>query len=401
MLTVSKYCRLLCLGLILPFVPVKAEWKEFKLLKSYVKTSDIGKGRELVKKCLADTLISRDPKLYSLARSLEVKANDAENMKLYLHQKYDTTGFFNSVCSIFEYTLKEEAIVCSTHSKQAEKTRKKNRAFLKRYYPNLYRGGVFFIKNKQWASADKLFSMYIDIARSDYFKGEKQMLDSRLPRAAFWSMASCFESKNFKDVFKYQSLAEADSANFDYALQYETMAYEGLRDTANYVESLRRGLGESSFSDFFFSRLADFLSNTRKYQEAYQLNDSLMTLKPDNKLYLFAQVAVLFNLKQYDKCISMAERLLSVDSEDIQTFYYIGLCWYNKGVSYESTLSPNPTSTEYKKRMEEVRTMYKTAMPYLERYKDAYPNDKSKWQIPLYKIYFSLNMVDKLNNLEK
>lgn len=126
-----------------------------------------------------------------------------------------------------------------------------------------------------------------------------------------------------------------------------------------------------------------------------------MTLKPDNKLYLFAQVAVLFNLKQYDKCISMAERLLSVDSEDIQTFYYIGLCWYNKGVSYESTLSPNPTSTEYKKRMEEVRTMYKTAMPYLERYKDAYPNDKSKWQIPLYKIYFSLNMVDKLNNLEK
>lgn len=401
MLTVSKYCRLLCLGLILPFVPVKAEWKEFKLLKSYVKTSDIGKGRELVKKCLADTLISRDPKLYSLARSLEVKANDAENMKLYLHQKYDTTGFFNSVCSIFEYTLKEEAIVCSTHSKQAEKTRKKNRAFLKRYYPNLYRGGVFFIKNKQWASADKLFSMYIDIARSDYFKGEKQMLDSRLPRAAFWSMASCFESKNFKDVFKYQSLAEADSANFDYALQYETMAYEGLRDTANYVKLLRRGLGESSFSDFFFSRLADFLSNTRKYQEAYQLNDSLMALKPDNKLYLFAQVAVLFNLKQYDKCISMAERLLSVDSEDIQTFYYIGLCWYNKGVSYESTLSPNPTSTEYKKRMEEVRTMYKTAMPYLERYKDACPNDKSKWQIPLYKIYFSLNMVDKLNNLEK
>ena len=78
------------------------------------------------------------------------------------------------------------------------------------------------------------------------------MLDSRLPRAAFWSMASCFESKNFKDVFKYQSLAEADSANFDYALQYETMAYEGRRDTANYVKSLRRGLGESSFSDFFF-----------------------------------------------------------------------------------------------------------------------------------------------------
>lgn len=124
MLTVSKYCRLLCLGLILPFVPVKAEWKEFKLLKSYVKTSDIGKGRELVKKCLADTLISRDPKLYSLARSLEVKANDAENMKLYLHQKYDTTGFFNSVCSIFEYTLKKResyALPIPNRQKRPEK----------------------------------------------------------------------------------------------------------------------------------------------------------------------------------------------------------------------------------------------------------------------------------------
>lgn len=396
-----KLKHLLLFFFLTPLLICGAEWKELKQLKSYVKTSDIGKGRELLKKCLNDTLISRDPQLYSLATALEVKANDAENMKLYLHQSYDTAGFFNSVCNIFEYTMQEEKLLKDTESKQFEKVQKKNRISLQRYYPNLYNGGVFFVKNKQWGAANRLLAMYIDVALVDYFGDEKIVNGTRLPRAAFWSMASSYESKEYDKVFRYQTIAEADSANFDYALQYEALAYSELRDTTNYIKSLKRGLKESAFSDYFFSRLADLLNESHKYQEAYELNDSLLALRPNNKLYLLAQTVVLFNQNQYDRCLDVANKLLDLDSNNIQASYYVGLCWFNKGVGYENTLSPNPTSAEYKKRTQEVNRMYQTAMPYLERYKDANPNDKEKWQAPLYKIYFSLNLVDKLNELEK
>ena len=397
----SRLIMLLYFVSVVPLVLCGAEWKELKLLKSYVKTSDIGKGRELVGKCLKDTLINQEPRFYSLATALEVKANDAENMKLYLHQKYDTTGFFNSVCNIFEYTLKEEETLRAASPKQALKKQRKNRAFLKRYYPNLFSGGVFFVKNRQWSSADRLLSTYIDMAQSDYFGNDNSVANARLPRAAFWSMVSCYEGKNFEGVFKYQSLAEADSANFDYALQYESRAYEELRDTASYVKSLKRGLNTSGTPDYFFSRLADFLNDTHNFQDARLLNDSLLALYPDNKLYLLAQTVVLFNLKLYDNCLEMASRLQAVAPDNVQVCYYMGLCWYNKGISYESTLSPNPTSTEYKRRMEEVRQMYRKAMPYMERYKETAPGEEEKWQAPLYKIYFSLNMADKLKEIEK
>jgi tetratricopeptide (TPR) repeat protein len=402
LLKLMRY-RLLLLIYIVSAVPLtlcSAEWKELKLLKSYIKSSDIGKGRELVSKCLKDTNISQSPQLYTLATSLEVKANDAENMKLYLHQKYDTTGFFNSVCNIFEYTLKEEKILWSTNPKKAQKKQSKNQDFLRRYYPNLFSGGLYFVKNKQWSSANRLLSMYIDITQSGYLEKEKSVAEAKLPRAAFWSMVASYEDKNYEGVFKYQNLAETDSANFDYALQYESMAYDKLRDTVNYVKSLRRGLGKSESSDYFFSRLNDFLNDTHNYREARTLNDSLLVLFPDNKLYLFAQTAVLFNLEMYDSCLEMANRLLSVDLDNIQVCYYIGLCWYNKGVGYESTLTPNPTSVQYKKRMKEVRQMYQKAMPYLEKYKEAFPKENAKWQAPLYKIYFSLNMASKLKEIE-
>ena len=395
------YIRIVLLSLLMaPLMLCASELKELKLLKSYVKTSNIGKGRELVKKCLNDSIFNTSPELYSLATALEIKANDAENMKLYLHQQYDTTGFFNSVCSIFEYTLKEESLLRETNPRLALKTQKKNHVMLKRYYPNLYSGGMFFVKNKKWDSADRLFSMYIDVSRSEHFKDDKFTTTARLPRAAFWSMACNYETKKYKDVFRYQTLAEADSANFDYALQYEALSYAELRDTLNYEKSLKRGLTQSTFSDYFFSRLTDLLNNTRQYKKAFELNDSLLKKYPNNKLYLYGQTVVLFNMKQYEQCLSFAERLLKLDPDNIQACYYIGLCWFNQAVSYESTLSPNPTSQDYKKRREEVNQMYRVAMPYLEKFKDKTPKEKDKWQAPLYKIYFNLNMEDKLKELE-
>ncbi len=387
--------------ILIPTTLYAGDWKELKDLKSFVKTSNIGKGRELIAKCLKDTLINKEPELYRHAIALETKANDAENMKLYLKQKYDTVAFFNTTYCIFDYSLKLEQALQNINPQQALKAKKKNAVTLKPYYPNLYSGGVFFVKNKNWALADKILSMYIDVTQSEMFNEDKNITMARLPRAAFLDMRSCYEEKKYRDVFKYTSLAEADSANLDYVLQYEALSYEQLKDTTNYVKTLKRGLNELNESDYFFSRLTDFLNGIHHYQSACTLNDSLLTLRPDNKLYLYAQTVALFNMNAYDNCIKNTERLLQLEPENFEALYYIGLCWYNKGVGYENTLSPDPTSKDYKKRKAEVNQMFTKAMPYLEKFRETHPNDKEKWQAPLYKIYFSLNMSNKLKELEK
>lgn len=375
--------------------------KEYKNLKEYIKTSNYAKGREQIAKCLTDSTINTDPKLYDLAIALETKANDAENMKLYLNQKYDTTAFFNTGSKIVEYTLKRDSLLMASDPSAATAKRKKGVAELMPYYQNLYNGGVFFVKNKQWAAADRMFSMFINGADAPMLSGNTNTTIAKMARAAFWSMTACYESKQYRDVFKYHELAEADTANINYVLQYEALSYEQLHDTAQYVAKLKEGILKSpAATEFFFSRLTDYYNSVYDYKAAYELNDSLLRTDSTSTLYLYAQTIVLFNMKAYDPCISNTNRLLSIDPDNIEANYYLGLCWYNKGLDYDATITPDPTSKKYKNSKKEVNRMFTEAMPHLEKFRKARPKDKERWQAPLYRIYFSLNLSDKLKELE-
>lgn len=378
--------------------------KEYKNMKEYIKTSNYAKGREQIAKCLADTTINADPEFYALAIALETKANDAENMKLYLNQKYDTTAFFNSNSKIVEYSLMQDKAQ-NALSPLPDSKRKKKAASLLPYYQNLYNGGVFFIKHKQWATADHMFSMFIDNAQNPLINAQSSMVNvqsTKMARAAFWSMTACYESKQYKDVFKYRHLAEADTANINYVLQYEALAYEQLKDTANYVSKLKEGIAKNpTATEFFFSRLTDHYNSVHDYKSAYMLNDSLLRTDSTSTLYLYAQTIALFNMKEYDKCISNTESLLRISPDNADANCYLGLCWYNKGLDYDATLIPDPTSRTYKENKRKVNQMFEQAMPYLEKFRAARPNDKERWQAPLYRIYFSLNLSDKLKELEK
>ena len=398
----SPLTPLLLLALLISISGSSATRKEFKNLKAYIKAANYAKGREQIAKCLADSTINNDPKLYDLAIALETKANDAENMKLYLNQKYDTAAFFNTASKIVEYSLMRDKILAKMDPVVVTSKRKKYAVGLPSYYQNLYKGGVYFIKNKQWAAADRMFSMYIANADTPLLHGAAPGNGSKMARAAFWSMAACYENKQYKDVFKYHTLAEADTANIGYVLQYEALAYEQLHDTARYVAKLKEGISKSpTASEFFFSRLTDHYNSIRDYQSAYQLNDSLLRTDSTSTLYLYAQTIALFNMKQYDKCIDNTTHLLHIDPDNNEGNYYLGLCWYNKGLDYDATIIPDPTSKKYKEKKNEVNRMFANAMPYLEKFRQARPNEKERWQAPLYRIYFSLNLSDKLKEIEK
>lgn len=374
--------------------------KEYKNLKEYLKTSNIGKGREQIAKCLADSVMSADPKFYDLAIALEKKANDAENMKLYLHQKYDTASFFNSNSKIVEYTLTQDSLQ-NKIAPLPESKRKKVAADLMPYFQNLYNGGMFYVKHKNWAEADRMLSRYIETSKSSLMQSQAAGNSGKLARAAFWIITANFESKQYPAVLKYRELAENDTANIYYVMQYETIVYEQMHDTANYVKKLKEGIIRNPTStEFFFSRLTDYYNSVRDYKSAYQLNDSLLRTDSTSTLYLYAQTIALFNMKEYDKCIENTQKLLSIDANNPEGNYYIGLCWYNKGLDYDATITPDPTSQTYKEDKRKVNQMFERAMPHLEAFRAMRPNEKERWQAPLYRIYFSLNLSNKLKELE-
>lgn len=380
--------------------------KELKNLKAYVKASNISQGRQLIAKCLQDSTINTDMELYDLAVMLEKKANDAENLKLYLNQKYDTAAFFNSISEMFRYAGMQDSICLSAEGKRIsahkwEKQRRNSRELLRSYYPNLYSGGIFFVKNKNYASAMKLLSQYISLPQTALWAGVLRADSVRVPRAAFWYVTSSMEQKLWDQVFRYSALAETDTANLALVLQAEAQALEQKGDSLGYIQALKRGLAESPAPEFFFSRLTDRYNAHGDFRASKWLCDSLLREDGDNALYLYARTIALFNLKEYDECIKNTRTLIEADSTVSEGYCYMGLCWYNKGLLLDERLTPDPTSSAYRKKKQEVNTMFTEAMPWLEKYRTLAPKDTARWEAPLYRIYFSLNLSDKLRQMEK
>lgn len=380
--------------------------KELQNLKSYVKASNFAQGRQVVARCLQDSTINTDMRLYDLAIMLEKKANDAENMKLYLNQKYDTAAFFNSISEMFRFAGIQDSICLSTVHKQTqahkwEKQRHRSRELMRAYYPNLYSGGIFFVKNKNYPSAMKLLSQYITLPETPLWAGVLKADRVRLPRAAFWYVTSSLEQKQWNETFRFAQLAETDTANIALVLQAEAQALEQKGDSSGYMQALKRGLNESPSPEFFFSRLTDQYNAHGDFMASKLLCDSLLEHDKSNTLYLYARTIALFNLKYYDECISNTQLLLEADSTVSEAYCYLGLSWYNKGLLLDERLTPDPTSSAYRKKKQEVNAMFTHAMPWLEKYKAVAPKETSRWEAPLYRIYFSLNMADKLKSVEK
>ena len=57
--------------------------------------------------------------------------------------------------------------------------------------------------------------------------------------------------------------------------------------------------------------------------------------------------------------------------------------------------------TEMRNIKREVDKLYRTALPYLEQYRAMAADKIDRWGRPLYRIYLSLNMGDKFDEIDK
>ena len=72
-------------------------------------------------------------------------------------------------------------------------------------------------------------------------------------------------------------------------------------------------------------------------------------------------------------------------------YLFAGLAYFNQAVG----LQVNRNNRQL------IIKNYQKACPYLERYRELAPDQKEKWGMPLYKIYYNLNMGKKFEEMDK
>lgn len=161
--------------------------------RSYLKSgNNLDKADKLMTDLLArDSVCRSNPKIYLLLYQIVKKQYEAGNEKLYLKEKYDTASLFGLTKRMFSVleTLDSLDAMPNKKGRVAPVYRRKHAAELNVYRANLYNGGAFHVRKKDYKTAFAFYDAYIDCGKQplfgeyDYFNNDRRIVD-----AAYWAV---------------------------------------------------------------------------------------------------------------------------------------------------------------------------------------------------------------------
>lgn len=376
-----------------------AQKKEISQVKQMIKKSNnLNQAEQIMRDLLKDSANIHNDKVWNTLFDVLNKKYLNGNEALYLKRPCDTTQFYNNIAEMFKVAICFDSIQVKDNKPQKEinKSRENYANMLLSTRANLFNGGVFFIRKKDYNNGFDLLSLYITTAHHAIFSSYNlPQKDKHLPEAAYWTVFCGYKIQDANKALCYAPLALTDSTHYANTLQYLSEIYKMNRDTVRYEQTLREGFDKYPVSPFFFSRLISFYASEDNYSEGLDLVERALAIDSLNHSFRFAKSSILYHLKRYDQCIDISKSLLAEKDTTSGILLNIGLSYFNKAVDL-STKVGNVGKNKLK-----INSLYTKALGYLEEYRKREPQDKDKWAVALYTIYLNLNMGKEFEEIDK
>ena len=380
-------------------VSIFAQKKEISIAKEQVKAgSNLAQAQASMEKLLKDSANHRNRKIWNVLYESVRKQYEQGNEKLYLKQAYDTASLFNLTRQLFcvAQMLDSVEMIPNAKGKCHFEFRKQHADYLEKIRPNLYTGGLWFIRKQKFKDAYLQLDQYLHCANMPLFtQYSYQQSDKLMPTAAYWAVYCGYKLKDPKATFRHSYEALKDTTHYNYMLQYLAETYKLEKDTIRYVKSLKEGFAHAPMFPFFFPRLVEYYVERNELDSALVVVDKALSFAPENTTYLYTKSTILLNQGKNEESLAISEKLISRADSLPEIYYNAGIAYFNRAV-----LLDKQTQLSRKKHAE-INELYRKALPYLEKYRELQPNEVSKWSLPLYTIYLNLNMGDKFDEIDK
>ena len=376
-----------------------AQKKEISQVKQMIKKSNnLNQAEQIMRDLLKDSANIHNDKVWNTLFDVLNKKYLNGNEALYLKRPCDTTQFYNNIAEMFKVAICFDSIQVKDNKPQKEinKSRENYANILLSTRANLFNGGVFFIRKKDYNNGFDLLSLYITTAHHAIFSSYNlPQKDKHLPEAAYWTVFCGYKTQDANKALCYAPLALTDSTHYANTLQYLSEIYKINRDTVRYEQTLREGFDKYPVSPFFFSRLISFYASEDNYSEGLDLVERALAIDSLNHSFRFAKSSILYHLKRYDQCIDISKSLLAEKDTTSGILLNIGLSYFNKAVDLSTKVG------NVGKNKSKINSLYTKALGYLEEYRKREPQDKDKWAVALYTIYLNLNMGKEFEEIDK
>ena len=389
---------LICVFICLPLI-AWGQKKTMTQVKDYIKSGkNLDKAEKLMTDLLNDSSSRGNEKVWLLLFESQRKQYDQGNEKLYLKEKYDTTALFLVGKRMFDTLEGLDSLdrLPDARGKVKLKYRDRSAELLNIYRPNLFNGGVFFMKKHDFSRAYDFFDTYINSAVKPMFaRYQYAERDKRLPEAAYWASYCGYKLEKPQLTLRHTYQALKDSVHLPYMLQYLSETYKLEKDTARYVQTLKDGFSKYPKFPFFFPRLIDYYSHIGAYDEAMKSCDEALQTDSVNTLFRYAKSSLLLTMGRYKQSFAISKVLIAENDTLADAYLNAGLALFDQAVELDKKTQSGS------KKYNQILELYRKAMPYLEKYRAMAPDQKDKWALPLYTIYLNLNMGKQFDEIDK
>lgn len=389
---------LICVFICLPLI-AWGQKKTMTQVKDYIKSGkNLDKAEKLMTDLLNDSSSRGNEKVWLLLFESQRKQYVQGNEKLYLKEKYDTTALFLVGKRMFDTLEGLDSLdrLPDARGKVKLKYRDRSAELLNIYRPNLFNGGVFFMKKHDFSRAYDFFDTYINSAVKPMFaRYQYAERDKRLPEAAYWASYCGYKLEKPQLTLRHTYQALKDSVHLPYMLQYLAETYKLEKDTARYVQTLKDGFSKYPKFPFFFPRLIDYYSHIGAYDEAMKSCDEALQTDSVNTLFRYAKSSLLLTMGRYKQSFAISKALIAENDTLADAYLNAGLALFDQAVELDKKTQSGS------KKYNQILELYRKAMPYLEKYRAMAPDQKDKWALPLYTIYLNLNMGKQFDEIDK
>ena len=346
----------------------------------------------------------RQIECYQLAAECSKLVNEAENVKVYLKQPYDTVKFYNSVRDLFRYVEKADSVSATPNEKGVIKRNnpERYRSLLLPFRANLYKGGMWFYKKVKLGEAYDYLDLYIRMAKSAIFLNDNFVTtDTVLPTAAYLAVYIAQSRQNYDGIIEHASMAKRAGQNAPMIQEFYARAFEARNDSARWLAALNDGFQMYPERHYFFTRLLDYYTSTHQEKEGLAFCESAIQGTDTVPLYWYGKSLMLLRLNRDREVIDACDACLKLDPEYVNAHYNKGIASLNLAVIYAEQACTDITDPRCKRDLEIIRSLYELARRPMETVRRLKPNDSRLWAPPLYRIYLHLNMEREFSEMER
>lgn len=384
--------------LLLCVLPCSAQ-KAFKPVTTALKAKNYKEAIQQINKLRADSTYCNNAKLCIYSIEANSGLNDAQNMKIYLKQSYDTLAFFSTTRDIISEAVRLDSIERMLQLTENKKPKQTHyvREQLQKYFPNMNAAARYFYKIRNYSEAMRYLRTCLELPHTTLGQAAQLSTQADAMNAVRY-MTSAYSTKQYGDVLRYDSLALSVTHVRADMMKTLALTANAMKDSAAYHARLADGWKEYPHDAFFFTRLADFYNHSLQYKQTLHLAQQQLSIDSTFTSAYMARCVAFYNLEQFDSCIVNAEHALACDSTFAEAHYYIGAAYIN--LIARISMPDNLGTRAYRKALAEQQRLYLLAEPELETYRRMAPQAKQQWAPLLYKVYLALNRGKKFAEIE-